>query len=475
MLTQKEIKHRLIRLRNLERLYQEARDIIDPLRDKLRLAQQEIKLLREQNRILLAKVNDQQLRIEELEQMVFGHKRGKKSSEKKESKPRSKSSYQRPKPKDSEITSTKHYPIEKCPECGTKLVDKKTFIRFIEDMILPATEKFLKTVEKLIIESGYCSKCKKRYSAIPIPKAEVSLGPNVRQFTAYGITVLRLSYSQIINLIKVLAGLAVSEGEIAEILIKEADYLMPRHQEIEAGIRGQPGVHYDETTWDVQNAEQGNYAWVMTGTEDTDAIFWLGRSRGKGNAEKLKGTGNHVGITDGYRAYKNLFEYHQLCWAHPKRKLRDLKEAEGVSDEMKKYCSRVYRNFCLIYKELRQELKTSFNLIERERTKEKLKTKLLKFAAIKDFEPTKLKNIKLHLEENIDEYLTCLINEGIPCDNNKAERTLRHLVLKRRASFGSQNQRMAQVMSILYSVLLSTWWKFKDNFFPQYSKIRQAV
>jgi hypothetical protein len=52
----------------------------------------------------------------------------------------------------------------------------------------------------------------------------------------------------------------------------------------------------------------------------------LGKSRGKGNAEELiEGMSEEsVGISDDYGAYKNLFKYHQLCWAHPYRKLRDL-------------------------------------------------------------------------------------------------------------------------------------------------------
>ena len=89
--------------------------------------------------------------------------------------------------------------------------------------------------------------------------------------------------------------------------------------------KNQTGTHYDETGWKVQKEEQGKFAWVATGTENFDTVFSLGRSRGKGNIEDI-GKGK-IGISDDYGAYKNSFAEHQLCWAHPQRKLRDMAES----------------------------------------------------------------------------------------------------------------------------------------------------
>jgi hypothetical protein len=62
----------------------------------------------------------------------------------------------------------------------------------------------------------------------------------------------------------------------------------------------------------------------------------------------------------------------------------------------------------------------------------------------------------------------------IPADNNKAERGLRHLVLKRRTSHWSITPESAKFMSINFSVLLSLYWKSHSHFFEKYKRIRDA-
>ena len=55
--------------------------------------------------------------------------------------------------------------------------------------------------------------------------------------------------------------------------------------------------------------------------------------------------------------------------------------------------------------------------------------------------------------------------------NNKAERSIRPAVLKRKISFGSKTQKGADVMSVLLSVCLTTWWKHPKNFYEAYLAI----
>jgi hypothetical protein len=67
-----------------------------------------------------------------------------------------------------------------------------------------------------------------------------------------------------------------------------------------------------------------------------------------------------------------------------------------------------------------------------------------------------------------------LLYKGIPADNNKAERALRHMVIKRRTSFGSKTQKGAEVSSILSSVILSLYWMKSDAFWESYMAVREA-
>ncbi|MBI5401059.1 MAG: transposase, partial [Candidatus Yonathbacteria bacterium] len=59
----------------------------------------------------------------------------------------------------------------------------------------------------------------------------------------------------------------------------------------------------------------------------------------------------------------------------------------------------------------------------------------------------------------------------IPLTNNQAERTLRHLVLKRKISFGSLTKRKADNLSVLLSVLMSLKQRHQAGFFGEYLRV----
>ncbi|MBI3420718.1 MAG: transposase, partial [Candidatus Sungbacteria bacterium] len=106
------------------------------------------------------------------------------------------------------------------------------------------------------------------------------------------------------------------------------------------------------------------------------------------------------------------------------------------------------------------------------RVRDQLITRLQTITLPHPNDPQKLKTIKESLRKNTDAYVTCLTHEGIPADNNKAERALRHLVLKRKISFGSRTQKGTDTLSALASVLLSLWWRKPQNFFGEYLGLR---
>jgi transposase len=311
-------------------------------------------------------------------------------------------------------------------------------------------------------------------AAKAIGKQKVHLGERVKQFVVYGSIVLRLSYEQLRCLLRDMANLHLSDGEISVILQQQGELVRPRYEELEEQINEQEGAHYDETSWKVQGGEQGNHGWVKTGTKGEETIFLLGRSRGKGNAEELQG-GNkeQVGVSDDYGVYKNLFKKHQLCWAHPHRKLRELAESEHLEEKTHARCEQVYQSFSALYAQVRILLDEPFILAERKVKKQKLVQVFQHLAVTHRKDPPKLQKILERLKERQEAYFTCITTPGIPADNNKAERALRHLVLKRKNSYGSKSQKSADVLGMLYSVVLSLWWKKPLCFFQEYAQLLQ--
>lgn len=485
ILTKKTIYERMTEWRNLKKLHQAARERIARQEQLIKEQAEQIHILKEENAVQKKLIETLTLRVEELERMIFG--RGKKKnrdpddddsssspSSSRTKEPRSPSSYHRRIPPQEEITKEEAHYIVTCPQCDTPLTQMTTVVFYEEDIRLPEQPTAFKDVTKHTVEKGFCTQCRMWRPALPIPPTPVILGPKVRAFVAYATTILRLSYEQILHLLRDLYAFPLSQGEITSILTREAANLTPAYERLKADIRQQRGTHYDETGWPVQQEDRGSYAWVMTGTETPDAVFLIGRSRGKGNAEELKGAApsSAVGVTDDYGAYRTLFFRHQLCWAHPLRKLRDLAQAESVDDATRAHCRSVYEQFALLYHDLRTELAVPFDRTKRTSARAAFIQRFQDIATPFPEDPKKLATIKETLKKNTDAYFTCLLVDGIPPDNNKAERALRHLVLKRNISFGSCTQKGADTLSVLASVLLSLWWRRPKNFFQEYLALR---
>lgn len=459
-LTEAEIKKRLQDLRNLEMLHEGARERVKNLEQENRTLKEKVKALEEENSILKRTIEGVSFELEQVKIKLFGKKPlVHRLLPKQEQKNRDILSYQRPLPENP--TETRPHPASECVHCHGELSRKSVRVFFEETIPLPLQ----KIVVKHEVEVGYCASCRKQSSGIPIPSKKAILGENVKKYVCVLSIGNRLSHSQIKEHLTDVFALSVSIGEIGNILQTEADQLRPEYQALKQSVLTQTGTHYDETGWKVQKEEQGKFAWVTTGTDNNDTVFSLGRSRGKGNIEDI-GTGK-VGISDDYGAYRNSFVAHQLCFAHPQRKLRDLAESDAIEKEKKKRCEQTYFSFSSLYRSIRKSVGNNVSpYLQR-----KFQTEFDAVSEPHALDPTPLGKIKAALRKNKEKYFTFLRHPGLPVDNNKAERALRHLVIKRRTSFGSKTQRGAETTSILASVILSLKWNDPENWFQKYLKL----
>lgn len=460
----KEVKKRLIRLRNLEYLHEVQRFKIWHLRDENRGLKKDIKTLKLVAAEQQKTINDLKLQIEELRMIVFGKKRKKERADDDDASPpkepltRTANSYQRPEPRDEEITEVVAHPLATC-RCGAEMAEKQTTVFYEEDIPIPAK----KIVRKHIVERAYCPKCKKWRAAIPLPNHTVTLGRNAQKYICYLSVMCRLSFTQIQNVLSDTYALKISQGEIAKLLERESLHLRPLFEQLKAKIRGEPGVHLDETGWKLLQEGTSSYAWVMSGTESQESVFLVGASRGKGNADTL--LGKHFGgfvVSDDYGAYRTM-PRHQLCWAHLLRKFRDIARSGEIADTQRKQCTAAYVRLCILYDDLKQN-----RIMERH---DEFAKRLADLSTMEPDDPTKLIRIKTTMRKNIPSYLTCLSDSRIPLTNNQAERSLRHLVLKRKISFGSLTERTAENFAVLVSVLLSLKQRYQTSFFGEYLRV----
>lgn len=480
-LPEKEIQRRLQRLRNYDRLYPR-------LKKKCAKLERENKELRrsleQERRERVETVEALKLQIEELREMVFGRKRGcddengqpqrqsPGAGAPKGKKPRAPASYRRPTPKDDEVTQEMFHGIDSCPNCGEHLINLQEAVRYLEDIVLPAFAG-LKSVTKQRIETGFCKHCRKWRSAIPMQKQVCCLGENVRRRIVYCITVLGMTFEKVERDLRDTFGITLGNGEMTNILTTEAAKLLPEYHDIDARIRGSPCTHLDETGWPVQKEGEGRWGWVKTASNTPDTVFRLGRSRGKGNAKALIHDRDQPTVTDDYAAYDDCSDKHGLCWAHPKRKFQDLAESRMLTDRRRQHCRTFYERFCNLFTIVKVIVDSPYDRKARATKAETFRQEIAELAILDNSDPKKLATLKTTFLENTERYLLCVKEPNIPMTNNKAERSIRPLVIKRKLSFGSKTQKGADVMSILLSVCLTTWWSKPRNFYVAYAAIIQ--
>lgn len=470
---------KLNRIQRLEQVNSRLKNENAKLREDNKQLKKEVKHLKQELENVL-------LRLDELTNIVFGKKKKKKKysfdDDDKPSVPRSSSSYQRDMPDESEVTDYEYYQIDICPDCGIGLTKKQIVVRLIEDISIPVLEALekdksdikVKRVIKQEIEKGYCPRCRKWHSKIPINNKAVILGLGVKQLTAYLINVLRLTYSQTKNVFWDLYRLRVSEGEITNILNKISILLRPEFERLKLRILQAKSVHLDETG--NQTGKEKNYSWVLASGETQEAVFEIGRSRGKGNAEELLNNNSYLGvrITDCFGAYKKLTGEHQVCWVHVLRKAKDLSVNSNLTEDKKQFAYLIHQDLKDTYLNVKTILQTKFNLNHRQKELPKLKTRLnLIINRIQKYPnpPQKLADLAGQLTRYINQLFTCIVHPGVAPENNKAERKIRHLVLKRKNSFGTKTKKGNRILSTNLSVLMSLWWQDRNEFFPEFSRL----
>lgn len=244
---------------------------------------------------------------------------------------------------------------------------------------------------------------------------------------------------------------------------REATPLLPFYEELKKNIRSEPIVHMDETSWKLFENKASSYGWIMCGAISKEKISLLGKIRGGGNTEELVGK-DYQGtvVSDDYAAY-NKFKSRQLCWAHLLRKFRDLADSAIFTKEQIEYCKAEYEKLCKI-----------FDAVKSKRITEKYDEffqRSVDFLEIRKNEPDEMTKFKKTLRDNIGKYLTCLKDPNIPMTNNLAEQSLRYLVIKRKISFGSLNEKTAHVQAILLSVLMSLRQRYGADLFMEYLKV----
>lgn len=272
-------------------------------------------------------------------------------------------------------------------------------------------------------------------------------GPRLVAFTSLLMAYFRQSRRRTSQFFETLLNIPCSDGLTVKHQDRVTESLAETYQELKASVPQQPAVHLDETG----TKEAGRKGWVWVAASKLFTVFAVRLSRKKSVVRELLGE-DYAGVltTDRYAGY-NGYDRRQLCWAHLLRDFQALIDAghagkrigrrlKNIAMELFDWWQR-YRDGTIGRRKMRKEidwLKQPF-------------WDALESGMRCRHGPTV--TLCCDLFERFDQLWMFLEHIDVEPTNNAAERALRHCVIWRKLSFGTQSSGGSRFVETMLSVI----------------------
>ena len=347
--------------------------------------------------------------------------------------------------------------LEHCPDCGSRLYRRKiAWRRQVIELPPPQAAE----VTEHVVMKRWCAKCEHWQSPHLDWRGMVvgqgRLGIRLVSVIAYLRTTLRVPLRQIQEYLGTMHGVRVSVGELTELLHRVRKEGQGQLQGLKEEMRRSALLHMDETGW--REDGQNGYVWVCStgGGVEPVRYYEYDHSRSQAVAQRLLGAQfGGVLSSDFYVGYNRYLGRHQRCWVHLLRDLHELKEEHAQQAEVLQWAEKVRR----LYEDAEHFVRAipAPGQIEREQQYLELLQRLgplgLAYASQKQHPCQALAK---RLLRHQDELFQFVVIDGLPADNNLAERSLRPLVVCRKISGGTRSSEGSKTRMGLAS-LFATW------------------
>jgi len=318
-------------------------------------------------------------------------------------------------------------PREICPKCKTelKIFENKMSERIVIDLY--STENgYSKKITKLQGPKGYCKKCCKYYSPEKLHGIG-TFGHGFQSWIIYDRFSLRLPYASIRESLNEQFGEKISHGLITMTIKRFANLYADTDALSLQYILASPFIHADETKVNIQGEEC--YAWVFT--DGKHVVLKMTETREASFVVELLKEYKGILVSDFYSAYDSLNCQHQKCLVHLIRDLND--------DLWKSPFDAEYQEFILEFKNLIVPIMETVHLYGLSKAYlSSFSTQVDSFYENMILGKTYQSDVALKYQKRLKKYRDSLFTfikyDGIPWNNNMAERALRHLVVQENIS-----------------------------------------
>jgi transposase len=273
-------------------------------------------------------------------------------------------------------------------------------------------------------------------------------GPRLQAALALCTGAYRLSKRMVEALCADLLNVPLSLGSICRLEQETAAATEPVVRELRAEIKKQ-SANMDETSW----RQQGRRAWLWVAVAACVTVFHIARSRSGAVARQLLGPGFHWVLTsDRFSAYNWLaLRYRQVCWAHLKRDFQamvDRRQGGAAIGEELLCCAQDVFTWWYRVRDGTLQRSTFRQYISQLRSS--FRQTLEEGRACACAQTAGTCRELLRLEPALWTFVRV---EGIEPTNNAAERALRHAVLWRKSSYGTDSAAGSRFVANILSVV----------------------
>jgi transposase len=324
---------------------------------------------------------------------------------------------------------------EHCEQCDNPLRGKDPQPKRHQVAELPKVEPVITEYQQHVLCCEQCGHW--TFGRLPNGVPSRAFGPSVDATVALLMGVYRLGKRLVAELMADLFGLQMSLGAVIGCQQAASDAMAAPVEQASAFVQQQPVKHADETSW--RQGPQRARVWLWTVVTTCVTVCRIHARRNANAARELLGQACGVLITDRHGAYMWWpDQYHQFCWAHLKRDVTAIEERGGASQRIgTAMLEEIERMFTWWHRVRDGTLAHSTFQVYMRPLQRRFEALLAQGAALPRSKTSKTcKNILKHT----DALWTFVHIEGVEPTNNRAEQTVRHGVILRKISGGTNSE-----------------------------------
>ena len=342
------------------------------------------------------------------------------------------------------IRNTHDVHPKSCGSCGSEKVfdDGSDPVRHqVTD--LPPIEPF---TDEWRLHLGLCRDCGEATRAeLPAGVPKSNFGPVLTSLVALLTAVYKVSKRGVKELFSDVFSVSISLGAVSNCERQVSEAIASAHEHAHQYLQEQYLAWADETTW----RERAQKVWLWVMATPLVSVFFIFPGRGSKYAKFMLGQFKGILTSDRYKGY--LFysmKRRQICWAHLLRDFVGLSERGGIAGDLgEELVDLTFQMFTWWYR-VRDGTMTRSTFQRKMGPLKKKVEELIEWGVDLGDQSGKFEDMFKHRQA-----LWTFVNVlGVEPTNNHAEQQVRHAVLLRKISLGTQSERGSRFVERMLTV-----------------------